>query len=101
MRTRGWLVGGVVLVGLGLSCVPLPTERRTPSAPSGPPLGRGQSCLHDGARCDTGLTCVEFDSTIGHQATCDIPCGDGCPDGMTCGTRHDIVFGDAARNVCL
>ncbi len=92
---RALLGAGVVAM---TSCIPLPKENRPP--PAGPPVTRGQSCVF-GESCEAGLTCVHFVSTVGNQATCEIACDSGCPDGMTCGTRHDLISGDGAANVCL
>lgn len=82
----------------GLGCTPL---RTGPTAPPQPPAARHESCLNTNGQCQAGLTCVSYTDSLGSHADCEIPCGAGCPDGTSCGTRHSPLYGDGAANVCI
>lgn len=100
MRSWSLIVVGVAALAL-TSCKQMLDAGRPPP-PRNPPAARGESCVGQGDSCQAGLECVHFSPAIGDDAaTCEIPCGSGCPDGMTCGQRTDRVFGTGPDNVCI
>jgi hypothetical protein len=99
---KTWWVVALGLAGVAsVSCKQMLDAGRQP-VQKNPPSPRGASCVGEADSCQEGLSCVHYQPSIGDDAaTCEIPCGSGCPDGMTCGTRTDPVFGAGAADVCL